>query len=851
MGVGQRRHQHQPVQRRDVRGRVDRRLHRARGRRPLPRSREAQQTGARPTGPSAPSPRPSRARSSPSCVGTPKNHAIDVGLPVHARPATAPTSPSSTSPPTLWPVKLYWKIMGSARGQDQRPQHADDPRADQGRGRGVSGASDVRTVAFYLPQFHPIPENDEWWGPGFTDWVSVATAPSLFRGHHQPHLPADLGYYDLRVPEVQDPQAELAVPLRHRCVLLLPLLVRRTASCSSDRSARCSSDREPDFPFLLCWANEPGRARGTGRRTPSCSPQTYSADDDVAHLQWLAEASRRPRYLRIDGKPVFLMYRTVQPPRSRGHHRPVAGEASGVGIGDLYLCSMQTGPGERHPPSTLGFDAAVQFAPFYWLSILGRATGTIRAAARGVGRRTLGRRTRLDALPHRRLRGDRRAAPGGRTGRLHALPCITPGFDNSPRRAGRGVTILARFHAREVRALAARSVERFRPPSARRTSSSSTRGTSGRRATTSSPTDDGDAVTSRPAGPAGPSPAGPGRLARCRLRAREPPRSPPVRDTAEAPARARALAFYLPQFHPIPENDEWWGPGFTEWTNVAKARPLFPGHDQPHAARRPRLLRPAPPGDPRGAGRPGRGPTASRRFCYWHYWFAGRRLLERPFHEVLRSGEPDFPFCLGWANQNWSTIWTGGNRVLIEQTYPGPEDRRRHFEAVLPAFARPALRARRRSAALLRLPPERPARRRCVRRPLARAGRGGRSPRPVPRRARRRADGRAAAEGFDAELQVPLYAAARRRINGPVGARLQRLRRRPTGCPTSRWPASEPAVAAASAPAGRAAELGQHPPLRARGFVLTGATPEAFGQPHARRSRRGARPPGRRSGSCS
>lgn len=154
----------------------------------------------------------------------------------------------------------------------------------------------------------------------------------------------------------------------------------------------------------------------------------------------------------------------------------------------------------------------------------------------------------------------------------------------------------------------------------------------------------------------------------------------------EQKARTRVFAFYLPQFHPIPENDEWWGRGFTEWTNTAKAKPLFKGHYQPHVPgdlgfydlRLPEA-RAAQANLARGSGIEG--------FCYYHYWFAGHRLLERPFNEVLASGEPDFPFCLCWANQTWTGIWHGApNRVLIEQTYLGPEDHRRHFETLLPAF---------------------------------------------------------------------------------------------------------------------------------------------------------------------
>lgn len=151
----------------------------------------------------------------------------------------------------------------------------------------------------------------------------------------------------------------------------------------------------------------------------------------------------------------------------------------------------------------------------------------------------------------------------------------------------------------------------------------------------------------------------------------------------------RAIALYLPQFHPIPENDEWWGKGFTEWTNTAKAKPLYKGHYQPHVPadlgfydlRQPEA-RTAQANMARAYGIEG--------FCYYHYWFGGKQLLERPFNEVLHSGEPDFPFFLCWANESWTGVWHGApNKLLIEQTYPGDDDHRRHFDHLLPAFVDP------------------------------------------------------------------------------------------------------------------------------------------------------------------
>ena len=147
-------------------------------------------------------------------------------------------------------------------------------------------------------------------------------------------------------------------------------------------------------------------------------------------------------------------------------------------------------------------------------------------------------------------------------------------------------------------------------------------------------------------------------------------------------SRPRLIALYLPQFHPIPENDAWWGVGFTEWTNTANAKPLFRNHYQPHVPADLGFYDLRVPESREAQARLARD-YGIEAFCYYHYWFAGRRIIERPFNEVLASGRPEFPFCLCWANQTWSGIWHGNpERVLIEQTYPGREDYRAHFEAL-------------------------------------------------------------------------------------------------------------------------------------------------------------------------
>lgn len=148
----------------------------------------------------------------------------------------------------------------------------------------------------------------------------------------------------------------------------------------------------------------------------------------------------------------------------------------------------------------------------------------------------------------------------------------------------------------------------------------------------------------------------------------------------------KLITFYLPQFHAIPENNAWWGEGFTEWTNVRKAQPLFPGHDQPRIPLdgeydllddevKIRQARQA-----RDHGVFG--------FCYYHYWFKdGRQLLEKPAEQMLANKAVDLPFCFCWANENWSKNWDGGNReVIMEQDYGGKADWEKHFQYLLPFF---------------------------------------------------------------------------------------------------------------------------------------------------------------------
>ncbi|MDY0041122.1 MAG: glycoside hydrolase family 99-like domain-containing protein, partial [Desulforhabdus sp.] len=219
----------------------------------------------------------------------------------------------------------------------------------------------IRAIAFYLPQYHPIPENDKWWGQGFTEWRNVVKAKALFPGHYQPHLPADLGFYDLRLPEARAAQAALAreYGIHGFCYYHYWFNGRRILERPFN-DVLASGD--PDFPFCLCWANENWTRVWDGGERDVLLEQHYSHDDDVAHIRSLIPAFEDPRYIRIDGKPLLLVYRTnllPDPARTAAIWRD---EVAKAGLPGIYLARVENFT-RGIDPYGIGFDAAVEFAP--------------------------------------------------------------------------------------------------------------------------------------------------------------------------------------------------------------------------------------------------------------------------------------------------------------------------------------------------------------------------------------------------------------------------------------------------------------------------------------------------------
>ncbi|MGM1056433.1 MAG: glycoside hydrolase family 99-like domain-containing protein [Bacteroidota bacterium] len=221
----------------------------------------------------------------------------------------------------------------------------------------------LRPIAVVLPQFHPIAENDEWWGKGFTEWTNVTKAKPLFEGHYQPHLPADLGFYDLRLPEAREAQAAIAKEhgIYGFCYYHYWFNGKRLLNQPIDDMLRMG---KPEMPFMLCWANENWTRRWDGAEHDVLINQDYSFDDDEIHMRWLCEnVFSDDRYITVNGCPVFAVYRHKLFPnikKTAELWRKIAKEE--YGYKDIYLCVIESFH-EVLDPKSINFDAAIEFSP--------------------------------------------------------------------------------------------------------------------------------------------------------------------------------------------------------------------------------------------------------------------------------------------------------------------------------------------------------------------------------------------------------------------------------------------------------------------------------------------------------
>jgi len=219
---------------------------------------------------------------------------------------------------------------------------------------------DVKAIAFYLPQFHPIPENDVWWGKGFTEWTNVTKAQPQFAGHHQPQLPGELGFYDLRLDEIRDQQAQLAREhgLHGFCYYYYWFNGRRILERPLQMMLEAGT---PDFPFCICWANENWTRTWDGLEADVLLQQEHTPASDLVFIKDVLPILKDPRYIRVNGAPLLLVYRISllpNPARTSALWRQACREA---GLETIHLCAVET-PGTPDP-QTIGFDSAAQFPP--------------------------------------------------------------------------------------------------------------------------------------------------------------------------------------------------------------------------------------------------------------------------------------------------------------------------------------------------------------------------------------------------------------------------------------------------------------------------------------------------------
>jgi lipopolysaccharide biosynthesis protein len=220
----------------------------------------------------------------------------------------------------------------------------------------------IKSIAIHLPQFYPFAENDEWWGKGFTEWTNVTKAKPLFEGHYQPHLPTDLGFYDLRLEEARIAQAELAreYGIDGFCYYHYWFNGKRIMNKPLDDMIRTKT---PNFPYMLCWANENWTRRWDGMDAEILIEQTYGHQDDITHMEFLcSNFFNDPRYIRVNGKPFFVVYRPSLFPDIKNTLIQWREVARKMGIGELYLGYMQSF-NYKDDPSVAGFDCAIEFQP--------------------------------------------------------------------------------------------------------------------------------------------------------------------------------------------------------------------------------------------------------------------------------------------------------------------------------------------------------------------------------------------------------------------------------------------------------------------------------------------------------
>jgi lipopolysaccharide biosynthesis protein len=294
----------------------------------------------------------------------------------------------------------------------------------------------ILPIAMYLPQFHPIPENNKWWGNGFTEWTNVTKAQPLFKGHYQPQLPADLGFYDLRVPEVREAQAQMAKEhgIFGFCYYHYWFNGKRLLNRPFDEVTETG---KPDFPFCLSWANENWTRVWDGSDNHILIKQNYGKEDDEKHILFLLKIFSDDRYIKIDNKPLFIIYSPELLPDPLKTTEIWRKKAIDYGFKDLYITAVEKSH-KLPDPQTFGFDAIIEFSP-NWLKLGNQLKHSYADVL--IGKIF---KSQKKVLKHGIYSYDNLVQNSITTeyDRFPYFRGITPGWDNSPRRKENATIII-------------------------------------------------------------------------------------------------------------------------------------------------------------------------------------------------------------------------------------------------------------------------------------------------------------------------------------------------------------------------------------------------------------------------
>lgn len=317
----------------------------------------------------------------------------------------------------------------------------------------------LRALALYLPQYHPIPENDLWWGKGFTEWRNVVKGKQLVNGQYQPHLPSDLGFYDLRVPEIREQQAQMAKEngIYGFCYYHYWFNGRRLLERPFNEVL---ASKKPDFPFCLCWANENWSRNWDGKSQEMLLEQKYSKDDDINHIKYLCEnVFPDERYIKVDGKPVFIIYRPSLFTNIKETTETWRTEAKKYGYKDLYLIFFWSYDDGVNPHS-IGFDAAAQFTPNKMQFVRFKAVKTELIRKLGI---LSSAKSKYLVIKYDDVADYYKKFIYPKDYTL--FPCATPMWDNYVRRREKGGTILINSTPEKYEEWLSTVYENWNPPS--------------------------------------------------------------------------------------------------------------------------------------------------------------------------------------------------------------------------------------------------------------------------------------------------------------------------------------------------------------------------------------------------